>query len=215
LTVPKSEGRPPSKTIRHFHCARNPSGKDQLPALEIHDIARRHFLRLRGAPCSSALKFKDGDTFDPLIRGWTRYWNEVLKPKEALDANLVKALIASESGFDRESGKSRKGRNAALGLMRINAQAVAALRDERGEIKEHYVTLEKKDRLDPKLCICAGVRWLFQKKAMASHKLGSEATWDEAVEEYKGVLRERLKGRRVNPNVMGAFRKYLKELEKC
>ena len=71
------------------------------------------------------------------------------------------------------------------------------------------------DRFNPNLSICGGVRWLFHKQAMTSHRLGHEASWDEAVEEYKGALKDRRAGKKINPNVMGAFRKYLKILEIC
>ena len=71
------------------------------------------------------------------------------------------------------------------------------------------------DRFDPNLSICAGIRWLFQKRVMASHRLGHKASWDEAVEEYKGVLKDRLAGKKINPNVTGVFKGHLKDLEKC
>jgi soluble lytic murein transglycosylase-like protein len=73
----------------------------------------------------------------------------VLNPKEPLDPNLVKALIASESSFDPGSGRTRKARNAARGLMQLNSQAVKALGDEKGEIKDHYVVISGNDRYDP------------------------------------------------------------------
>jgi hypothetical protein len=43
-----------------------------------------------------------------------KYWNEVLKPETPLDPNLVKALIATESAFEKNSGiKPRKKKPAA------------------------------------------------------------------------------------------------------
>jgi hypothetical protein len=161
------------------------------------------------------LGFKNGDQCDDLIRGWVRYWNEVLNPEDPLDPNLVKALIASESGFNPNSGKSRKARNAARGLVQLNSQAVKALGNEKGEIKDHYVTISGNDRYDPNLSICAGVRWLFQKRVLASHRLGRQASWDESVEEYKSVLKDRLAGKKINPKVMGVFRGFFERLQKC
>ena len=178
-------------------------------------IAKEHFSKLRGPPCPLPLAFPNGGKFDDLIRGWVKYWNEVLMPKVPLDTNLVKALIASESGFNPESGKKRKGRNAARGLMQLNSQAAKALGDEKGEIKDHYVTMSGNDRYDPNLGICGGIRWLFQKQVIGSHRLGYQASWDEAVEEYKGILKDRLAGKAVNPRVMSIFRDFLKVLEKC
>lgn len=61
------------------------------------------------------------------------------------------------------------------------------LGDEKGELKDHYLTLTRDDLNDPNLNICAGVRWLFQKAKIASSLKGREATWEEAVAEFKGV----------------------------
>ena len=215
LHIPPSEAHPDGITTRHFHCAKNPSRKDQLSPLEIEAIAQEYFSKLKGLPCPLPLKFKNGSKFDDLIRGWVKYWNEVLNSDEPLNANLVKALIASESGFNPNSGAKRKGRNAARGLMQLNSQAVRVLGDEKGELKDHYVEMTGNDRFDPNLSICAGIRWLFQKRVMASHRLGHKASWDEAAEEYKGVLKDRLAGKKINPNVTGVFKGHLKDLEKC
>ena len=216
LHVPPSKAHPDGIVVpRHFHCAKNPSGKDELSVLEIQAIEKAHFSRLKGPPCPIPLDFKNGDQFDDLIRGWVRYWNEVLNPKDPLDPNLVKALIASDSGFNPNSGKLRKARNAARGLIQLDSQAVKALGDEKGEIKDHYVTISGNERYDPNLSICAGVRWLFQKRVLASHRLGRQANWNETVEEYKGVLEARLAGKRVNPNVLKVFRDFFERLQKC
>jgi hypothetical protein len=166
LHIPPSKSNPEGEvTTRHFHCAHNPLRKDIFTPIEIHAVAQRHFSRLKGPPCSLPLKFKNGSEFDDLIRGWTRYWNEVLNPKEPLDPNLVKALIASESGFKIKSGSTKKSRAAAWGLMQLLPDAVRILGDEHGELKDHYVDLTRKDLLDPNLSICGGIRWLFQKNS--------------------------------------------------
>jgi hypothetical protein len=41
--------------------------------------------------------------------------------------------------------------------------------------------------LNGNLSICAGIRWLFQKQNLASHKLKKETSWTEALVEYKGL----------------------------
>ena len=204
-----------SVTTRHFHCANNPSGKDVLNPLEIEAIAEDKFSQLNGSPCSLPLDFDNGSDFDDLIRGWVKYWNEVINPQNALDPNMVKALIASESGFDPETGAKKKGKNIARRLMQITPQTVRALADEKGELKDHYVAVKGKELLDPNLNICAGVRWLFQKQVMASHRLGKAASWEEAVEDYKGALKDRLAGKKVNSTVMGNFKKHLEIYKKC
>ena len=78
--------------------------KDQLYLDEIQEISKQHFSYLKNKPCSIDLGFKnkfvDGSQYDDLIAGWTQYWNEIFQPEIFLDPNTVKALIASESGFD-------------------------------------------------------------------------------------------------------------------
>ena len=46
LHVPTSKAHPAGIVVpRHFHCAKNPSRKDQLYPNEINDIADRHFAK--------------------------------------------------------------------------------------------------------------------------------------------------------------------------
>ena len=72
--------------------------------------------------------------------------------------------------------------------------------------------IDQEDITDPNLNICAGVRWLFQKRRLASAKLGREATWEEAVAEYKSYLKEY--GKNPDHRGMGKFRKYYRKLKK-
>ena len=77
------------------HCRENRSRKDQLYRDDIHEVAARHFSKLTGPPALDNFAFKaKGNRYDHLIRGWTRYWNEVLRPADPLDPDVVKALIA-------------------------------------------------------------------------------------------------------------------------
>ena len=62
--------------------------------------------------------------------------------------------------------------------------------NEKGELGDRFVNVTEKDAFDPNLNIAAGVRWLFQKKKLASVKLRREATWEEAVAEYKSYMRD-------------------------
>lgn len=164
LHIRPSKAHPDGLTTRQLHCASNPSGKDVLNAIEIDEIASEYFSKLKGLPCPLDLGFVGrGSDYDNLIRGWVKYWNDVLTTGNSLDPNIVKALVASESGFDPTSG----------------------------------------------------ARWLFHKREMASHRLGREATWDEAIEEYKGVLKKRISGIKVNPKVMGVYRDFRQRLENC
>lgn len=88
---------PPSKknsvgsvTTRHGHCVVNPTGKDQLYPDEIREMAEQNFSKVKEKPCPIDLKFfgkNKGTQYDDLIAGWTKYWNDVLKPETPLDPN--------------------------------------------------------------------------------------------------------------------------------
>lgn len=191
LHVPPSKTHPNgSITTRREHCARNPSGKDQLYPDEIREIAAQHFSDLKNKPCSLPLGFgAAGSKYDDLIAGWVQYWNDVLKPTEPLDPNFVKALIATESGFDPNILADKKNKDSARGLMQITNDTREILGDDDGEIKDHYITATRSDLNDPSVNICAGVRWLFQKRELLSRKLGHQATWIETVGKYKGTAK--------------------------
>lgn len=60
----------------------------------------------------------------------------------------------------------------------------------------------------------AGVRWLHRKRDTASSRLKREATWEEAVSEYKDYLRRKLKNPKIKTKGMDDFKAYLKRLEK-
>ncbi len=216
LNVPPSKRSPVgSVTTRHFHCAHNPSGKDKMEPVEMEEIAEQYFLKVKNKPCATSLKFKNGTKYDNLIAGWTRYWNDVLKPKDLLKPNLIKALIASESGFDALLLADKKNQNSARGLMQITNKSRKILANEAGELREHFVSASRKELNDPNANICAGVRWLFRKRDMATGKLGRQATWEEAVAEYKGIRNDLVKGRKRAKELIDRFEGYLGDLEAC
>lgn len=200
--------------LRRDHCRQinsNP-GKDMLATQEARDIAALFFSELRGAPAPHELDYgAKGTEFDSLIRGWTRYWNEIFRPEPLLDADVVKALIATESGFDVNS--NRKKRNAAKGLMQLLPATQRYLNGERKELKDHLFLFQGDEIFDPSLNIAAGVRWLFRKRETASARLKRKATWEETVEEYKDYLRRRIKNPRANHTGMKKFRRELERLK--
>lgn len=151
----------------------------------------------------------NGNKYDILIRGWTQFWNDILSPDDRLDANLVKALIASESGFQLNPKNP-----TAFGLMQITEVARKSLAGAKNELKEHLVHVDKEDILDPNFNIAAGVRWLFQKRSLASHRLNRQATWDEAVAEYKSYLKDMIQKPKITPKGMGIFRDFYRRLQK-
>lgn len=216
MRVPPSKSHPTgSITTRRGHCAKNPTGKDQLYPDEISEITQQSFKDLKIKPCPSDLGFKiKGTQFDDLIAGWTKYWNEVLKPKEPLNPNIVKALIASESGFNPEMLANKKNSNSARGLMQILNSTRKTLGDEKGELQDHFLTVTKNELNDPSVNICAGIRWLFQKQKLASSYLSREASWQEAIMNYKGKLKSKT-GDAEAAKQKNIFKKYLDKLEKC
>lgn len=174
------------------HCRVNPSGKDQIYAEELEQIATKYFDKIKNRPKVDNLGFKyRGNKYDTLIAGWTKYWNDVLGPDEDLDPNLVKALIATESSFDNEA-KIKAGKKAgyARGLLQLTDWALEILKDEKGELRDHLIDLDQKDMTEAELNIAAGVRWLHRKRETASAKLKRQATWLEAAADYKSYLEQ-------------------------
>ncbi|HWU42072.1 MAG TPA: transglycosylase SLT domain-containing protein, partial [Bdellovibrio sp.] len=90
---------------------------------EIQEIANQHFSDLKSKPCLIDLGYHNkGGKYDNLIAGWVQYWNDVLKPDESLDPNLVKALIASESRFEPTLLANKNNSNSARGLTQITRE---------------------------------------------------------------------------------------------
>jgi hypothetical protein len=131
-----------------------------------------------------------------------------------LEPNIVKALIASESRFIPTLLANKKNSNSARGLMQITNESRKILGDEKSEIHDHYLTVTKADLNDPNINICAGIRWLFQKQKLASSFLNSEATWEEAVLNYKSVLKKKDTAKD-KIKIKGIFDKLLERLNKC
>lgn len=205
-------------TIVDGHCRKNPSRKDILTALEIHDISKTitQYLKKTNVPMPSTQKmgFDDGNKYDQAIAFWTSYWNDIFKPKDKLTPNIVKALIASESSFKEQPvhiddyGKRLDPR----GVMQILKTTRKILRDQKGELKDYLIKGTDADFDEPNLSIAAGIRWLFRKRELAKRRLKHEPSWREAIAEYKGYLPGMRSGKDPNPDGMQAFDKYLKIL---
>lgn len=187
--VKKSEKIPDGITIVDGHCRKNSSHHEIFVADELHEIAKQHFKSVKEMPKADNLGNPRGNDFDELIGGWTQFWNDTFSPKDRLDPNLVKALIASESSFivsiDAESSIG-----TARGLIQVTDQTRKILADQKGELKDFLIALSKKEFYDPNLNLAAGIRWLFHKQYLASHRLKREVTWMEAIAEYKGILNQ-------------------------
>lgn len=167
------------------HCRKNPNGKDTIRAEELVEISKKHFSNLKNLPSDNDLSFPNGNKYNDLIAGWCTYWNEVLQPKVKIDPNIVKVLIATESGFEVEPkvGKTHK----AIGIMQLMPETLEYLSSESKELKDHFVEVDENSVKDPIVNIAAGVRWLFRKYELTKVKLKREPTWKEVLFDYKGI----------------------------
>jgi len=190
-SVPISEKNPSGTTSVREHCRRNPSGRDQLYPDEIYlisNIGKTHSLPKIGKMSAP----RNANDYDQLITIWTQYWNDVLLPKEKLSPSVVKALFFSESSFNLKVKEKKVGpRNYARGPLQITDETRRILADESGEVKNHHMTLSSADVKQIELAVAAAVRWLFHKRELASKYLRRQASWDEAVADYKGYLRKK------------------------
>lgn len=200
---PQVKHREPSK--RHpdgvvpygSFCRLNPSRKSSIYPEELGFISEKYFKGL-GKTLSQDPDFKKRDQFDDLIVGWTKYWNDIFKPTELLEAELVKALIATESSFnikvkDKDAGKAGKAR----GILQVTDEAQKAMNESTSEINDYLVHVTRKELKDPNLNIAAGVRWLFHKKALTDSMLGRPSSWYEAIIFYKGYRDAYLAGKSI------------------
>lgn len=195
------------------HCRRNPSGKDQLYPKEIPWMVESGLQALKPSDFPGKLSApSNANDHDASIAFWTRYWNEIFRPVNPLSPNVVKALFASESSFNSEVKPQRVSqRNFARGPLQITDQTRKVLGDEHGELADHYLTLDKDDVLDPQIALAAAVRWLFHKRETARRYLKRDASWEEAVADYKGYLR--LKPPYASRKGMRAYFGWLAQLE--
>lgn len=192
--IPPSKEHPNGEIIeRHEHCAINPSKKDILSFDEIQAMTEKYFHQLSGPPKSGVFTdYAYADKFDAEIRGWTRYWNDIFSFPDPLSADLVKALIVSESSFHSKTNRpAGKGKGRARGLMQVTDATMHILSDHHGELSNYLICFDHSKLLDPSANICVGVRWLFRTMIMAKSRIGDKATWIDAVAVYKGKLEEK------------------------
>ena len=213
LHIPPGILHPEGHTVtRREHCARNPSGRDQLYPEEMKEMAAQHFPDAKIKPCPLTLKFDNGSKYDDLIAGWVQYWNDIFKPDVLLDPNLVKALIASESSFNPDILAGKNHSNSARGLMQITNDTREILGDDQGELKDHYITVTKEDLNDPGVNIGSGVRWLFQKRKLATKPSKPPPSWVDIVWKYKATS---IASKEKRKQIKETFGDYLKKLQQC
>ncbi len=208
----KRETKNGSIGVVSSHCAKNPSSKDHLYSDEIKKMMELNSNKIKLLPCPDNLGLKQWrKNYDLYTAFWSKYWNDVFKFKEPIDANLIKALIATESDFNPKAKVKASTRNFARGLMQVTDQSQRILKNSKGELKDHFISVTREGLFNPSINICAGIRWFVQKKKLLSSKLKREATWYEAVAEYKSYDQDWDK----NPEQKEKFDHYLQLLNKC
>ncbi len=219
LSVPASGKGPERETLRRGHCRTN-SGKSEIyTADELREIAQLYFDQLHGLPdvmpIPDSLGFPNGNEYDSLIAGWTKFWNEIFKPQDPLTANFVKALIATESSFRLPKDQNSKD-GSARGLIQVTENTRKILQDQKGELRDHHIELSVEESREPTTNIAAGIRWLHHKKKLAERRLKREITWEDAAAEYKGIYSQLGKNKKADEIMkdLRGFHKRLKDQRK-
>lgn len=192
------------------HCRKNPSGKDLLKKEEMEQISKSPLFQKAQKPTPGNMDYKYHfkPEFDVLIAGWTAYWNHFLGSDFQIKPDWIKILIATESSFDSKSVNVDKKNTSgvAIGLGQITESTWKILKNRKGEIKDHYIDVEKDDLYDPNVSIAAMTRWIFRKYQTVKSKLKRDPTLKELLLEYKGVLRQNPNHRKVAPIIAKLYR---------
>ena len=185
LHVPVSEKNPTRITIRDRHSRRLKG--TCLDVAEIESIFENYGRKGIIYPTNGKLKeYKDADKYDDIIAVWTDYFNKKFKANPPLDPDVVKALIASESGFRADPHENKK----AFGITQFIPDTLKIVQDPKGEAKEFiFNKIRQRDLKNPNIAIPMGVRWLFRKRATAMNQLKRAPDHEELILEYKGLLK--------------------------
>ena len=133
-------------------------------------------------------KYKNADKYDEVIAVWTDYFNKKFNAKPPLDPDVVKALIASKSGFRADPPENK----TALGITQITKDTLKIMQDPNGETKDFiFRDIRQKDLKDANIAIPLGVRWLFRKRETAMNQLKRVPDHEELILEYKGLLKSK------------------------
>lgn len=162
MHVPVSDKNPTGITIRDRHLRRLKG--TYLDAAEIETIVKNYDAKGIVYPTKGKLVYKDSDKYDKIIAIWTDYFNKKFSADPPLDPDVVKALMASESGFRVDPPENKK----AFGITQIAPSTLKIVQDPKGEAKDFiFNKIRRKDLRDPNIAIPMGVRWLFRKRATA------------------------------------------------
>lgn len=184
MRIPPSKKRPlGGTTIRHQHARRVYTSYD---IDELKKIYRNYNTKKLTLPTSDDLGYPNGNKYDELIAIWVDYFNKIFPPKPphaAVDPDLVKALIGSESDFNANPKNPK-----AFGITQITPSTHKIINDPNGEMKDYlFKNIRQKDLLDPEIAIPCGVRWFFYKNEYAKKILKRSPTPEEAILFYKGL----------------------------
>jgi hypothetical protein len=184
LKVRVTKKNPTGVTIRDQHLRRLP-GTD-LNAEEIRSVFEKYDRKGLVYPTKNRLReYPKADLYDDLIAVWSDYFNKKFKADPPLDPDSIKALIASESGFELDP----KGNPVAIGIAQITRPTFEILQDPGGEAKAFiFKGIRQKDLKDPEIAIPLAVRWLNRKRVVAESILGRKPNHEEIILSYKGML---------------------------
>lgn len=201
LHVPVSKKNPTGITIRDRHLRRLKG--TYLDTDEINSIFKNYDRKGIIYPAKGKLKdYPGADKYDEAIAVWTDYFNKKFNADPPLDPDVVKALMASESGFRVDPPENKK----AFGITQITPSTLNIVQNPEGEAKEFiFHKIRQKDLKDPAIAIPMGVRWLFRKRATAMSQLKRAPTHEELILEYKGLLKSKTDYKN------SAFEKYKEE----
>lgn len=203
--VPVSDKNPAGITIVDRHPRRLPGS--YLNAEEIKSLFKDYDRTNLTFPTPNNLGYKSGNAYDETIAVWVDYFNKKFNAAPALDPDVIKALIASESGFDKDP----PGNKVALGIAQITKATLKVLQDSTGETKDFiFDDIRQKDLKDPDIAIPLAVRWLFRKREAAFKKLKREPSVEEIVLEYKGLLKSKTD---LKSKALEIFRKHYDQLK--
>lgn len=136
-------------------------------------------------PSENNLGRPNSNLYDNQIALRTNYFNKLFNITPALDPNMIKALIGSESDFKVDARTPQ-----AIGIAQITKQTLKIVQDPNGEAKDFiFNNISQKDLENPDIAIPIAIRWLSHKKAMVERKLGRPATHEDIILEYKGLLK--------------------------
>ncbi|MCX6110187.1 MAG: lytic transglycosylase domain-containing protein [Proteobacteria bacterium] len=106
---------------------------------------------------------------DQVIEFWLEYWqSQGLEFPPGMNALVVKALIAVESGFNASRVAGPTGGRGLMQMLKGSIRTLRGVKDKYGyrEIKNQCMVISPDEVLNPVINIAAGTRWLAHKYAL-------------------------------------------------